>query len=102
MTKKDIHVKPVLVTTSIKQATCIKQACVQFSEKANMLQHTCIKQAPVLSKHFWLSLRCLLNTVWTVIYNAKKKKKRKRFLEILVQCLYYILLITAFLQVKDA
>ena len=47
-------VKPVLVATSIKQATCIKQACVQFPEKANMLQHTCIMQAPVLSKHFFI------------------------------------------------
>ena len=43
-------VKPVLVATSIKQATCIKQACVQFPKQANTLKCTCIKQAPVLSK----------------------------------------------------
>ena len=38
-------VKPVLVATSIKQATCIKQACVQFPKQANTLKCTCIKQA---------------------------------------------------------
>ena len=43
-------VKPVLVTTSIKQATCIKKGCIQFPKKANKLKFTCIKQAPVLSK----------------------------------------------------
>ena len=36
-------VKPVLVATSIKQATC---------KQANTLKCTCIKQASVLSKHF--------------------------------------------------
>ena len=43
-------VKPVLLATSIKQATCIKQACIQFPKEANTLKCTCIKQAPVLSK----------------------------------------------------
>ena len=43
--------KPV---TSIKQATCIKQAWLQFPKKANLLKFTCIKQAPVLSKHIWI------------------------------------------------
>ena len=38
-------VKPALVATSIKQA------CIQFLQKANTsLKITCIKQAPVLSK----------------------------------------------------
>ena len=45
-------VKPVLVAPSNKQATCIKQASVQFPKRANTLKCTCIKQAPVLSKHF--------------------------------------------------
>ena len=41
-----IHtVKPVLV------ATYIKQAYIQFRQNANTLKSTCIKQAPVLSKH---------------------------------------------------
>ena len=44
-------VKPLLVATSIKQATCIKQACIHSPKKANALNCTCIKQAPVLSKH---------------------------------------------------
>ena len=44
-------VKPVLVATSNKQATCIKQTSVQFPKRANTLKCTCIKQAPVLSKH---------------------------------------------------
>ena len=43
-------VKPVLVATSIKQATCIKQACIQISKQATILKCNCIKQAPVLSK----------------------------------------------------
>ena len=43
-------VKPVFVATSIKQATCIKQASVQFPKQANTLKCTYIKQAPVLSK----------------------------------------------------
>ena len=43
-------VKPVLVSTSIDQATCIKQACIQLPKQANVLKCTCIKQAPVLSK----------------------------------------------------
>ena len=37
------------MATSVKQATCIKQACIQFPEKENMLKCTCIKQAPALS-----------------------------------------------------
>ena len=44
-------VKPVLVATSIKQATCIKQACSQFPKKLNTLKCICIKQASVLSKN---------------------------------------------------
>ena len=44
-------VKPVLVATSIKQATCIKQASVKVPKGANTSKCTCIKQAPVLSKH---------------------------------------------------
>ena len=43
-------VKPVLVATSIKQATCIKQACIQIPKQANTLKCIFIKQAPVLSK----------------------------------------------------
>ena len=45
-------VKPVLVATSIKQATYIKQAYIQLPQQANKLKGTCIKQAPVLSKQF--------------------------------------------------
>ena len=44
-------VTPVLVATYIKQATCIKEACIHFPKRANTLKCTCIKQAPVLSKH---------------------------------------------------
>ena len=44
-------VKPVLVAISFKQATCIKQAPVQFPKRADTLKCTCIKQAPVVSKH---------------------------------------------------
>ena len=43
-------VKSVLVATSIKQATCIKQACIQIPKQASTLKCTCIKQVPVLSK----------------------------------------------------
>ena len=39
----NITVKPVLVVTSIKQATCIKQASVLFPKRANTLKCTCIK-----------------------------------------------------------
>ena len=46
-----VLVKPILVATSIKQATCIKQAYSQFPKMENTLKCTCIKQAPVLSKH---------------------------------------------------
>ena len=41
-------VKPILVATSIKQATYIKQAYIQLPQQANKLKGTCIKQAPVL------------------------------------------------------
>ena len=51
-----IKVKPVLVATSVKQAACIKQACIQFPKKANTLKCTCIKQAPVLSKQILIIL----------------------------------------------
>ena len=44
-------VKPLLVATSIKQETRIKQACIHFPKEANSLKCTCIKQASVLSKH---------------------------------------------------
>ena len=47
-------VKSSLVVTFIKQATCIKQACIQFPKEANILKCTCIKQAPVLSKHIFI------------------------------------------------
>ena len=47
-------VKPVIVAISVKQATCIKQAWLQFPKKANLLKFTCIKQALVLSKHIWI------------------------------------------------
>ena len=47
---KKTTVKPVLVATSIKQATCIKQACSLFPKQANTVKHTCIKQTLVLSK----------------------------------------------------
>ena len=39
-------VQPIIVATSIKQATCIKHAWLQFPKKANLLEFTCIKQAP--------------------------------------------------------
>ena len=38
-------VKLVIVATSIKQATCIKQACIQIPKQASTLN------VPVLSKH---------------------------------------------------
>ena len=47
-------IKPVLVATSIQQATCIKQARKQFPEQANVLKCTCIKQAPALNKQIWI------------------------------------------------
>ena len=45
-------VRPVLVTTSIKQATCIHRPVFQFPIMAYKNKFTCIKQALVLSKHF--------------------------------------------------
>ena len=62
-------VKPVLVATSIKNATCIKQTCNQFPEKENALKCTCIKQTPVLNKCS-LIIPKVLATGWTVIANA--------------------------------
>ena len=44
-------VKPALVVTCIKQATCIEQASIRFPQRAKTLKSTCIKQASVLSKH---------------------------------------------------
>ena len=38
-------VKPVSVATSIKQAACIEQACIEFPKLANVLKCTYIKQA---------------------------------------------------------
>ena len=75
--REKVHtVKSVLVTTSIKQAACIKQACIHFPKKADALKCTCInpialregkivynfglpecnrvKQAPVLSKYIFI------------------------------------------------
>ena len=43
-------VKPVLVATSIMQATCIKRLGFQFSVKTNKYKCTCIKQALALIK----------------------------------------------------
>ena len=45
-----IREKPALVATCIKQATYVKQVCIQFLQKTNTLKRTCIKQIPVLSK----------------------------------------------------
>ena len=45
-------VKPVLVATSIKQATCIKRPVFRFPVMTYKYNFTCIKQAPGLSKHF--------------------------------------------------
>ena len=42
--------KPVLVATAIKEATCIKQASSRLRKVTNALKCTCIKQAPVSSK----------------------------------------------------
>ena len=44
------------MATSVKQVTYIKQACIHFPKQANTLKrkHTCIKQAPVLSKHIFI------------------------------------------------
>ena len=45
-------VKPALVASSIKQATCIKRPVFRFPIMTDKNKMTCIKQAPVLSKHF--------------------------------------------------
>ena len=50
-----ITVKPVLVATSIKQATCIKQACIRFPKQAKTLKCAFLKQAPVLSKQIFIA-----------------------------------------------
>ena len=55
-------VKPVLVATSIKRATCIKQACGQFLKKEHTLKCTYIKHASVLSKYNFYPLgACLIH-----------------------------------------
>ena len=48
-------IKPILEPTSIMQAICIKQACIQFPKQANTLKCTFIKQAPVLSKQILIA-----------------------------------------------
>ena len=45
-------IKLLIVATSIKQTTCIKQAWIQLPNNAITLNFTCIMQAPVLSEHF--------------------------------------------------
>ena len=59
-------VKTVIVATSVKQAICIKQACIPFPEKGK-----CMENAPVLSKHLFeastMVIGCLFNTGWTVL-----------------------------------
>ena len=37
-----LYIKFILMVTSIKQATCIKQACIHFTNMANALKCTCI------------------------------------------------------------
>ena len=46
-------VKPVLVATFIKQATCLKRPVFPFPVVSNKYKHTCIKHVPALSKHFF-------------------------------------------------
>ena len=48
--KETFTVKPVLVADSMKQTTCLKQACIQFPKQAKYIEMYLIKQAPVLSK----------------------------------------------------
>ena len=49
----ELTVKPVLVATSIKQATSIKKPVVWFPiQTINKFKFTFIKQAPASSKHF--------------------------------------------------
>ena len=45
----ELRVKPVLVATSIKQATCIKQECIHFPQKKNKY----------IKKHLYLASTCL-------------------------------------------
>ena len=56
-------VKTVLVATSVKQAACIKQACIQFPKQGNTPKCTCIQQilvpVPVLSKQILIILKVL-------------------------------------------
>ena len=49
-------VKPVFESTSIKQATCIKQASVLFPKVANAFKCTYLRQAPILRKHILIIL----------------------------------------------
>ena len=58
--------KPVSVATSVKQATCIKQAYIHFPKQAKTLKRICINQASVLNKRVLVSHRCLLDTGWTI------------------------------------
>ena len=61
-------VKPVIVANSAKQATCIKRPVFRFLITTNKYKCTSTKQAPALS------LRCLLNTGWTVnVLNHENK-----------------------------
>ena len=62
-------VKPVLVASSLKQATCIKQACILFSKWANALKCTCIKQAPILRKQILIIPGACLLQVGLYEYN---------------------------------
>ena len=43
-----MYSKTCLSAISIKQATCIEQACIPFLKQAKILKCSCIKQAPVL------------------------------------------------------
>ena len=43
--------KPASAATCIRQATFINQVFIQLYQRENTLKSTCIKQAPVLSKH---------------------------------------------------
>ena len=52
---KDAYtVKPVLVATSIKQATCLKRPVLQFPIVTNKTKFTCIKQAQQFSVIPWV------------------------------------------------
>jgi len=51
-------VKPVLVVTSIKQPTCLKQPHKMFPNVKFVLIFTSVKQSPALSSHF-LCIHCV-------------------------------------------